>query len=63
MTPRRIEIGQTVKDAVTGLVGQVTGYAQYRFHVDTAYVEGVDSTGRLFCEWLACERLEVVPKA
>lgn len=50
-------LGQKVRDEVTGFVGIVTGKARYLNHEDQCLVEALDTTGRPIEQWISENRL------
>lgn len=57
-TDLKFGYGERVSDMVTGLTGNVTGFAYYYDKIPCSYrLESIDSTGRPICEWVEEVRL------
>lgn len=58
---QEIDYGVPVMDAVTGLRGRITGYAQFfEQRPPEALVEGLDKSGRPMREWVELSRLVAI---
>lgn len=53
-----MNLGDTVKDTVTGFVGVATGRVEYLHGTPRWLVERLDKDGKLQCEWFDEERIE-----
>lgn len=54
-----ISFGTTVRDAITGVSGIVTGKFEPRTGTPSVKIESMDSTGRPFLEWVELDRAEL----
>lgn len=55
----KIQLGQKVKDSITGFVGTVTARCEYVTSPVHVLVEGIDSTGRPIERWFEESRMQV----
>lgn len=54
------DLGDKVKDYITGFVGIITSTHQYLYGCSRAAVEAIDKDGKPDCQWFDLQRLEVV---
>ena len=55
-----LALGLKVRETVTGVIGTITGIADY-LHEDTEYrIEWCDNSGFLNVRWLTAGRLQVI---
>ena len=59
MGEKEVELGNKVKDSITGTTGKVTGVWRSISSKPRMMVEGIDTTGRPFEYWIDMERLEI----
>lgn len=55
-----VELGNTVKDEITGFTGKVTARAEYLYDETKVLVENIDTTGRPVDWWFTENRVEVI---
>lgn len=60
---RQFELGDVVRDTVTGYEGTITGICRYLQGSDTAMVERLLADGSLKAPWIELARLVAVPEA
>ena len=54
-----ISFGVLAHDKITGVKGTVTGKLERQSGVNAVSIEGADSTGRAFQDWVELDRLEL----
>jgi hypothetical protein len=54
-----VTMGKVARDRVTGVKGTVTAKCERMNGPNSVCLEGLDSTGRAFSEWVELERVEV----
>jgi hypothetical protein len=52
-----VSFGAAAHDTLTGVKGKVTAKVEYMAGSNQVLIEGIDSTGRKFEEWVMLDRL------